>query len=58
MQDMLWETRDERLILVFRMETDHVLKCIEKIQNNWPWRAKYLDRLEMELIMRWMKDHI
>jgi hypothetical protein len=56
MQDMLWETRDGRVIPVFRMETDHIIKCIATIQCNWPWRAKYLKRLEMELTLRNMKD--
>ena len=52
MQDMVWETRDGRSIPVFRMETDHIIKCIARIQREWPWRSKYLKRLEMELIVR------
>ena len=55
MQDMIWETRDGRLIPVFRMETDHIIKCIARIQRDWPWRAKYLKRLKMELMLRQSK---
>jgi len=56
MQDMIWETRDGRLIPVIRMETGHIIKCIARIQRDWPWRVKYLERLKMELILRQIKE--
>ena len=56
MQDMVWETRDRRLMPVFRMETDHIIKCIARIQRDWPWRAEYLERLKMELMLRQSKE--
>ena len=50
--DLVWETRDGRMIPVFQMETPHILNCVARIKREWPWRAEYLRRLEMELALR------
>ncbi|HEY7415486.1 MAG TPA: hypothetical protein VH593_09855 [Ktedonobacteraceae bacterium] len=52
MYDRVWITRDGRAIKVSDMETRHIKNCIAMIQRKWPWRAEYLDRLELELFAR------
>jgi len=53
MRDTVWTTREGKRILVSQMETSHVVNCIALIRRHaGRWRAKYLDRLELELLIR------
>jgi hypothetical protein len=52
MYDRVWVCRDGRMIKVGDMETRHIINCINLIHRKWPWRAEYLDRLELELFAR------
>jgi hypothetical protein len=52
MRDTIWETADGIQIPVSEMETIHVIRCINRIRREYPWRAEYLERLELELLIR------
>ena len=52
MRDMVWRTADGRLIRVSDMEMPHLINCIGRIWREYPWRAEYLPRMEIELIIR------
>jgi hypothetical protein len=56
MMDRVWLCRDGRQLLVSQMDERHIVNCINKIQRHWPrWRAEYLPRLEIELVVRQIK---
>src|SRR5262245_47621900 len=52
MRDTIWITNDGRQIPSSHMEMEQILRCIKRIQRDYPWRAEYLERLELELIIR------
>lgn len=52
MRDTVWVCRDGRHILVSNMETSHIKNCISLIERKKNWRRKYLDRLQLELLIR------
>lgn len=56
MRDTLWTCRDGRTLLVSQMETSHVINSVNKIRRHAaegrPWRTRYLERLELELLIR------
>jgi len=53
MFDPIWVTRDGRFLKISEMETSHVLNAIAKIRRSRSgWRIEYLDRLELELVIR------
>ena len=60
MRDTIWKCRDKRRILVSSMEESHIRNCIAMIENSIargrPWRAQYLERLRIELVIRGSKD--
>lgn len=56
MQDTVWTCRDGKKILVSQMETRHIHNCIAMILRHKYWRRKYLDRLQLELVIRAIKN--
>jgi hypothetical protein len=34
------------------MDNQHLIRCIGRIWRDYPWRAEYLPRMEIELIIR------
>ena len=52
MRDMIWRTADGRLIQISDMDNQHLIRCIGRIWRDYPWRAEYLPRMEIELIIR------
>lgn len=54
MKDTVWTCKDGREILVRDMDTSHIINCIRLIKNR-NWRREYLDRLELELLIRSLK---
>jgi hypothetical protein len=59
MQDTVWICKDGRQILVSAMETSHIHNCIAKIlRSRRGWRREYLPRLQLELLIRSMKDKL
>lgn len=52
MQDTVWVCRDGRQILVSNMEIRHIKNCIAMIERKRNWRCEYLDRLQLELVIR------
>lgn len=56
MMDTLWVCADGRKLLVSQLDDRHLANCIAKIRRHWPrWRAEYLPRLELELVIRQVK---
>jgi hypothetical protein len=55
MRDTVWVTREGEKILVSQMETRHIKNCIAMILRHRCWRREYLDRLQLELLIRDMK---
>lgn len=55
MQDTVWITRDGRRILVSQMEDRHLHNSIALIKRSRGWRKQYLERLELELLIRAIK---
>lgn len=55
MRDTVWVTREGEKILVSQMETRHIKNCIAMILRHRYWRREYLDRLQLELLIRDMK---
>jgi hypothetical protein len=57
MQDTIWITRDGQRLLVSQMEERHIHNCIAKIKRSRVgWRREYLDRLELEITIRRLKE--
>lgn len=55
MKDRLWRCRDGRVLKISDMTDSHIRNCIQMIQRSgFRWRVRYLDRLEIELIIRSM----
>jgi hypothetical protein len=52
MQDTVWTCRGGRQLLVSQMEDRHLHNCIAMILRNRNWRREYLDRLQLELLIR------
>jgi hypothetical protein len=56
MRDRIWRTRDGQLIPVSLMETRHIWNCIRMIERSIaygkPWRIEYLERLQLEILIR------
>jgi hypothetical protein len=52
MQDTIWTWRDGHQVLVSQMADSHLHNCIAKILRHPNWRREYLDRLELELVIR------
>jgi hypothetical protein len=57
MQDKVWQCKDGRLLVVSQMDTSHINNCIRLIQKSGgTWRAEYLERLQIELLIRSMQS--
>jgi hypothetical protein len=53
MMDRLWVCADGRALLVSQMEDRHLANCIAKIlRSRSGWRREYLERLQIELVVR------
>ena len=52
MQDTLWIDKKGNTHLVSKMATSHILNCINLIKRRRNWRKEYLERLELELLIR------
>jgi hypothetical protein len=50
-----WETKNGTSIPVNQMSREHILNCINLIQQ-FGWRIEWLERLELELYIRDLKD--
>lgn len=56
MMDRLWTCADGRTLLVSQMEDSHLHNCIAKIlRSKTGWRRQYLERLQIELVVRSIK---
>lgn len=55
MQDTIWVTAKGEHIPVSKMTTGHIVNSINRIQRMRNWRREYLDRLELELLIRSLK---
>jgi hypothetical protein len=55
MQDTVWTCRDGRQVLVSQMDDRHLHFAIAMILRNPGWREEYLDRLQLELVIRSIK---
>lgn len=56
MMDLVWITRDGRMIPISKMDTSHIKNCIVLIQRRKKWRREYLDRLQLELYIRELRS--
>lgn len=57
MYDPIWITRDGRQLRISQMDTSHIMLCIAKIQRSRRgWRKEFLERLQLELEIRNLKD--
>lgn len=57
MLDRVWVCKDGRQLLVSQMETSHIEKCIAKIlRSRKGWRRNFLERLQIELVIRSIKN--
>jgi hypothetical protein len=54
-QDTIWVCRDGRQVLVSQMADSHLANCIALILRKRKWRREYLDRLQLELVIRSIK---
>lgn len=53
MYDLIWVTKEGRMIPVSQMDTSHIVNCIMKIRRSKTgWRKECLERLELELFAR------
>lgn len=57
MRDTLWVCKDGRRLPVTQMETSHVQNAINLIHRKRGWRRGYLKRLELELLIRGLRDY-
>ena len=55
MRDTVWITKQGERLLVSQMETRHIVNCINKIIRD-NWRVGYLERLQLELLIRQIKQ--
>jgi hypothetical protein len=56
MFDRMWITNDGRLLKIGEMSEDHIQRCIACIlRSGGRWRQQYLQRLQLELIIRSLK---
>lgn len=58
MHDLIWRTKNGRLIPVSQMTTNHIYNAIALIERSPGWRVEYLDRLRLELEIRNMEDRL
>jgi hypothetical protein len=55
--DRMWVTKDGRWMHVGQMSHDHLLFAIAKIRRSRNgWRRDWLPRLELELVIRSLRD--
>lgn len=52
MKDMIWRTKDGRIMTVAEMRTSHIKNAIAMINRHRNWRRNYLPRLQLELEIR------
>lgn len=52
MYDKVWTTKKGEHIPISKMETSHIVNCINLIRRSKGWRQEYLERLELELFAR------
>ena len=52
MYDPIWITRDGRRLKVGQMSDAHLRNCIARIERLRTWRAHWLPRLKLELVIR------
>jgi hypothetical protein len=50
-----WMTRDGQVIPIRAMKRSHILNALDMIRRRRGWRREYLDRLQLELMIR---DHL
>ena len=48
----IWEDYDENQHLTSEMSTEYIINCLGAIRRDWPWRAIYVDRLVLQLMLR------
>lgn len=57
MLDRIWITARGERIPVSQMETSHIISCIRRIQRKNGWRRQYLERLQLELNIRRLREN-
>lgn len=55
MENKVWVTAKGQHILISNMQTSHIYNCINLIKRRSGWRIDYLERLELELVIRSLK---
>jgi hypothetical protein len=56
MHDPIWKCRDGREMKIGDMTDSHLANCIAKIlRSRKGWRREYLDRLQLERVIRSIK---